>query len=164
MEIKITDMKPRASVLLIHLLTNFHIHLNSYPLPLPLTGTASVVELFATVDNSSNRHGVSSKTFRTFAFFSVETRAEVSCRNDYIQRSCLPASKSQPLCSQLMKLSWATAICKCARDVSQVFSADWCFLFSFSFFLILFCSPWKVGHCTATEMCVFMDNSHAWYD
>ena len=83
MEIKIADMKLPASVLLLHLLTNFHIHLNSYPLPLPLTVTASVVELFATVDNSSDTVNLP-KHSEHLLFTLSKHGAEASCGNDCI--------------------------------------------------------------------------------
>lgn len=42
------------------------------PLPLPFTDIATGVKLFTMADNSSERHGESFKTFRTFTFFFVE--------------------------------------------------------------------------------------------
>ena len=52
----------------------------AYWYPLPFTATAAVAEHVSTVYNSSDQHG-QSLTFKTFAFFPVETW----CRNDHVQ-------------------------------------------------------------------------------
>ena len=77
MEIKITDItKTCADVIFLHLLTNFHFHLNSYTLPLPFIGTATDIKLFTTVDNSSDRQGESFKAFRILTFLGGQSMAQ----------------------------------------------------------------------------------------
>lgn len=82
MEIKITDMKSQGVTFLLHLLINVHSNYTNNPLPLQLTGTATVVKLFITADNSSYRHGKSVKKFRTSAFFSASKDGTEVCRGD----------------------------------------------------------------------------------
>ena len=73
-----------------HLLKNYHFHLNGYPLP--LIGTAAVVELFVTIDNSSDRQDESFKTVKTWRriVYGSLRSALITARE----------SNRQPLCSQ----------------------------------------------------------------
>ena len=77
-------------------------------------------------------------------------------------------SKSQLLCSQLKQQRCATAMCEYTQNVSWVFSAElkpvlpffW-YRRCFSLWTIFF-TLWQ-GCLTAIEICIFAENSHAWF-
>ena len=159
-------MKPCADTFLLHLLTNVHCHFNWCHSHF---GTAAVIELFATVDNSNNTSGQSFKTFSAFVFSSSKKGRE-TCRCDCIQHLWLLQGyklaavfiiKATEMCDSHV---WMHSECfmgiQCRAPENQ------CFHFFFipqMFFPVdnIF-TPWQ-GCLTAIEICIFAENSHAWF-